>query len=61
MRWLVRLLAPERGLILDPYVGSGTTGIAAMLEGRQFVGVERDPAFYTLACSRIDAARSNRP
>ncbi len=44
MRWLVRLLAPEDGLVLDPFCGSGTTGCAAVLVDRRFTGIEREPA-----------------
>jgi DNA modification methylase len=53
MRWLVRLAVPEGGLVLDPFAGSGTTGIAAMLEGRRFVGVEREGEFVDVACARL--------
>jgi hypothetical protein len=42
MRWLVKLVTPEGGCLLDPFAGSGTTGKAAGLEGRRFVGVESD-------------------
>ena len=42
MRWLVRLVVPAGGVVLDPFTGSGSTGIAAVLEGRQFLGVERE-------------------
>jgi site-specific DNA-methyltransferase (adenine-specific) len=53
MRWLVRLAVPEGGLVLDPFTGSGTTGIAAILEGRRFVGVEREGEFVDIACARL--------
>lgn len=53
MRWLVRLVTPEGGLVLDPFMGSGTTGIAAGLEGRQFVGIEREAQYSELARARI--------
>lgn len=53
MRWLVRLATPEGGLLLDPFCGSGTTGAAAALEGRRFLGVELDPAYATIARARI--------
>ena len=43
MRWIVRLVVPPGGVVLDPFSGSGSTGIAAVLEGRQFVGIEREP------------------
>lgn len=53
MRWLVRLVAPNGGLALDPFCGSGTTGCAAVLEGRRFIGIEREPAFVEIARARI--------
>lgn len=42
MRYLVRLVTPPGGVVLDPYMGSGSTGKAAMLEGFHFIGIERD-------------------
>lgn len=45
-------------LILDPFAGSGTTGVAALRLGRRFVGVERDPQFFSLACERLSAEES---
>lgn len=53
MRWLCRLVTPPGGLVLDPFAGSGTTGIAAMLEGLDFLGIERDPEYAELARARI--------
>jgi site-specific DNA-methyltransferase (adenine-specific) len=55
MQWLVRLVTPPGGLVVDPYVGSGTTGIATMLEegGFRFLGIERDPEYVTIAEARI--------
>lgn len=55
MRWLVRLVTPEGGLVLDPFMGSGTTGVAAVLEGRQFVGIERESDYCEIAKARIAA------
>lgn len=57
MRWLVRLVTPPGGLVLDPFMGSGTTGIAAVQEGRAFVGVEREPEYHAIAEARIAHAR----
>lgn len=53
MRWLVRLVAPLGGMVLDTFTGSGTTGIATVLEGRQFLGIEREGAYVDIACARL--------
>jgi site-specific DNA-methyltransferase (adenine-specific) len=53
MRWLVRLATPPGGLVLDPFCGSGTTGAAARLERRRFLGIEIDPTYATIARARI--------
>ncbi len=53
MRWLVRLVVPASGVVLDPFSGSGSTGIAAVLEGRQFVGIEREHEYVRIASARI--------
>jgi site-specific DNA-methyltransferase (adenine-specific) len=53
MRWLVRLVTPPGGVALDPFTGSGTTGIACMLEGLRFVGIEREPEYAAIARARI--------
>jgi site-specific DNA-methyltransferase (adenine-specific) len=45
------------GLIVDPFMGSGTTGAAAMELGRPFIGVELEPAFFDIACERIENAQ----
>jgi DNA modification methylase len=57
MRWLVRLVAPPDGVVLDPFTGSGTTGIAAALEGRRFVGIEREAEYVEIARARIAHAQ----
>lgn len=56
MRYLIRLVTPTYGIVLDPFLGSGTTGIAARLEQRQFVGVEREAEYVEIAKRRIAAA-----
>ncbi len=56
MRWLVRLVTPPGGTVLDPFMGSGTTGMAAKEEGFEFVGVELDGHYYDLAQGRIRGA-----
>jgi site-specific DNA-methyltransferase (adenine-specific) len=53
MRWLVRLATPPDGLVLDPFTGSGSTGAATVLEGRQFLGIEREGAYIDIACARL--------
>ncbi len=53
MRWLVRLLTPPGGLVLDPFTGSGSTGAAAVLEGARFLGIEREAGYVPIARARI--------
>lgn len=53
MRWLVALVCPPGGLVLDPTCGSGTTGCAAAKEGRGFIGIEAEPGFLEVARARI--------
>lgn len=53
MRWLVRLACPIGGLVLDPFMGSGTTGVAAALERRRFCGIEKEEGFVEIAGARI--------
>lgn len=53
MRWLVRLITPPGGRVLDPFTGSGTTGAAALMEGFAFVGFELDPKHVEIAAARI--------
>lgn len=57
MRYLLRLVTPPGGLALDPFMGSGSTGKAAYPEGFQFLGIERDPEYFAIACRRIAAAQ----
>jgi site-specific DNA-methyltransferase (adenine-specific) len=60
MRWLVRMVTPTAaetdglaGVVLDPFLGSGSTGCAAVLEGVRFIGIERDPEYLATAEKRI--------
>ena len=55
MRWLVRLVTPPGGVVLDPFLGSGTTGMACVYEQRQFVGIEREAEYVEIAKRRIAA------
>ena len=53
MQYLCRLITPSGGTVLDPYMGSGSTGKAAVKEGFDFVGIELDPDYFSIAKSRI--------
>ena len=53
MKYLCRLVTPQKGVILDPFMGSGTTGVAARQEGFNFIGIEREPEYFNIAQSRI--------
>jgi DNA modification methylase/transcriptional regulator with XRE-family HTH domain len=53
MRWLCNLATPEGGTILDPFMGSGSTGVAALQEGFGFVGIEMEPSYLEIAKLRI--------
>jgi site-specific DNA-methyltransferase (adenine-specific) len=64
MRWLIRLVTKPGDVVLDPFGGSGTTGVAALLEGRRVVLVEREPAFAAIIrarCAAADGAEWSRP
>lgn len=56
MSWLVRLIALPGATVLDPFMGSGTTGVACAQEGREFIGIEREPEYLEIAKARIDNA-----
>ena len=56
MRYLCRLITPPGGIVLDPFMGSGSTGKAAVLEGFNFIGIEREPEYMEIARARIHAA-----
>ncbi len=56
MRYLCRLVTPPRGVVLDPFMGSGSTGKAATLEGFQFIGIEREEEYVKIAKARIAKA-----
>jgi site-specific DNA-methyltransferase (adenine-specific) len=53
MRYLVRLVTPPGGVVLDPFMGSGSTGRGAMFEGFRFIGIERELAYCEIAAGRI--------
>lgn len=56
MRWLVGHASSEGEIVLDPFMGSGTTGVACVRLGRQFVGIEIEQKYFDIACKRIEAA-----
>ena len=53
MRWCVEQLPPPATQILDPFMGSGTTGVAAVSLGRKFIGIEIEEKYFDIACRRI--------
>jgi hypothetical protein len=60
MSYLVRLVTPPNGIVLDPFMGSGSTGIAAQLEGFRFCGMEMDEDYFKIASARIENFESYR-
>ena len=56
MRWAIEQLPIEARTILDPFMGSGTTGVAAVKLGRKFIGIEIEPKYFDIACRRISEA-----
>ena len=56
MTWCIAA-APKAETICDPFMGSGTTGVAAVKMGRSFVGIEREPKYFEIACERIENAQ----
>ena len=55
--WLVENASNEGDTILDPFMGSGTTGVACVKTGRNFIGIEIDPDYYAIAEKRIAEAQ----
>lgn len=55
--WLVNWWSLQNETVLDPFMGSGTTGEAAVNQARQFIGIEKDPKYFDIACERIDQAQ----
>lgn len=59
MEWMLDLAGvPEGATVLDPYMGSGTTGVACVNTGRNFIGIEKDAGYYAIAEKRIQEAQS---
>jgi site-specific DNA-methyltransferase (adenine-specific) len=61
MRYLCRLVTPPGGVVLDPFMGSGSTGKAALIEGLRFVGIDLDPAHVAIAQARCQEAALETP
>ena len=55
MQWCLGFL-PDAETILDPFMGSGTTGVACANLGRKFIGIEIEPKYFDIACRRIEEA-----
>lgn len=58
MRWLVRLVTPPGGVTVDPFMGSGAAGVAAVLEGFDYIGAEMDTEYFNISKSRIEHAQA---
>jgi site-specific DNA-methyltransferase (adenine-specific) len=58
MRWCLKWT--NAATILDPFMGSGTTGVAAVQMGRDFIGIEREPKYFEIACKRIEEAQKQQ-
>jgi site-specific DNA-methyltransferase (adenine-specific)/modification methylase len=56
MRWCVAQLPADAKIVLDPFMGSGTTGVACVEMGKTFIGIEREPKYFDIACKRIALA-----
>ena len=57
MRYLCRLVTPKGGVVLDPFMGSGSTGKGALLEGFRFIGIEMEREYFDIACARLEAVQ----
>ena len=57
MAYLIRLVTPKGGIVLDPFMGSGSTGKAAVREGMEFIGIERETEYFEIAKSRIESEK----
>ena len=62
MKYLCRLVTPKNGTVLDPFMGSGSTGIAAKEENYNFIGIELNKEYYDIAIARINInPEENKP
>jgi site-specific DNA-methyltransferase (adenine-specific) len=60
MEFLVKSYSNEGDIIIDPFMGSGTTGVAAIQSGRTFIGIEQEKNYFDIACKRIKQAYAAR-
>jgi site-specific DNA-methyltransferase (adenine-specific) len=60
MEWVIEQVSEHGDNILDPFMGSGATGIAAVKLGRRFIGIEIEPPYFDIACKRIEEAHKQR-
>jgi site-specific DNA-methyltransferase (adenine-specific)/modification methylase len=58
MRWCLNLM-PDAVTFLDPFMGAGSTGVAAVQIGKAFIGIEREPKYFEIACRRIREANGD--
>lgn len=58
MRYLAKMITPPEGLVLDPFMGSGTTGVAALYEKFQFIGIEKDENYFEIANRRLKGVKA---
>jgi hypothetical protein len=62
MEWLIKLITPPGGVVLDPFMGSGSTGVAAKRLGFPFIGIEREQEYMDIATKRIESCSvANKP
>ena len=60
MRYLCKLITPKNGVILDPFMGSCTTGMSAILENFNFIGIEKEKEYFELSEKRIEYVKANK-
>ena len=58
MQYLIKMVTPENGIVLDPFMGSGSTGKACVLEDKSFIGIEMDEEYFEIAEKRINFAKT---
>ena len=59
MSYLINMITPPNGIVLDPFMGSGSTGVAAIQNGFNFIGIEKEQEYMTIATKRIEYAKNN--